>query len=554
MAFRSVVRAWRALERLSEGPYAVPAVLAAALLVYAVVSVAFPLAAGRDVFTYLRVYVQLFDPDAVYPQAMLARTPLSPLVIGWLLELGGIVAELGMAVLYALSIVAWCAVARRFGSAAVVLTAVGLLAFPGYAMLFHRLSTDALFAAGFAFAAPLAARAIERPTAGRAAALGGAVAALVFLRPSSQVFLVLGLVPLLAAGAWRARLARTAAFAAAALLPLVAWAVHNQVRFDDLTVARGGGATVPFFRAFVNDRIVSPGNGPASEELARAVEDDLLDREPYRSYGVTLDEFFRLGSGRMHEDLIGLADRTWGWDDDYAQLTAAAREAIGAHPWTYARNVARDVGVQLRAPLLLPVQRSGGGDGAASSAAPEETFVVDGRRLPRPTEGDIIPAAHQAGLVSTPDGSISEVWTSPTEHRIVFRDPEDARQAAEVEREMGRLGARFPERGGSARLGDALNWASRLYPRSVLLLLVGAVALALRRPRGWPTPALLAGSGLLLGIVTMLGVYPVPEYLVPVAPAFVLLAAAGLVGERAPAVARSRLRERGAADAGRAGA
>ena len=197
-------RAWRAVVRFADGPLATPALVVAALLVYALVSVAFPLGPGRDIFTYLRVYVQLFDPDAVYPQAMLARTPLSPLAIGALLEMGGVLAEMAMAVLYALSVLAWCAVARRLGAAAAVLTAAGLLLYPGYVMLFHRLSTDALFAAAFAFAAVLLARAVERPTVGRSAALGAAVAALVFVRPSSQALLALVLVPLLARGAARA--------------------------------------------------------------------------------------------------------------------------------------------------------------------------------------------------------------------------------------------------------------------------------------------------------------------------------------------------------------
>jgi len=524
-------RAWRAVAGFAEGRWAAPAVVAAALLVYALVSVAWPLAAGRDLGTYARVYVQLFDPDAVYPQSMLARTPLAPLAIGWLLELGGVAAEAVMAILYALSILAWCAVARRFGTAAAVATAVGLLAFPGYVMLFHQLSSDSLFAAGFAFTAVLLARALERPTIGRSAALGGALAALVFIRPSSQVFLVLGLVPLLARGAVRERLLRTAAFGAAALLPLAAWAVHNGIRFDDYTVARGGGATVPFFRVFVNDRIVSPDNGPASRELARAVQDDLLQREPYRAYGVTLDEFFTAGSGRMHEDLVGLADRTWGWDDDYAHLAAAGREAIRAHPGTYVRNVARDLGIVLRSPLLLQV----GEPTADASPAPGqgETIVVNGRRLPKPTEGDLIPAAHQAGLVSTPDGSIREVWTSPTEHSIVFRDPADARHDLEIQAEMRRLGDRFPHRGGNATLERLLNDLSRVYPRAILLLLVGAIAVAVRRPRGWPLPAILSAVSLLLALVTMLGVYPVAEYVVPVAPAFVLLATVGLLGEPA---------------------
>ena len=48
---------------------------------------------------------------------MLTRTPVTPLVAGVLLDAGPVVAELGAALLYALSVVAWFCVARRFGPA-----------------------------------------------------------------------------------------------------------------------------------------------------------------------------------------------------------------------------------------------------------------------------------------------------------------------------------------------------------------------------------------------------------------------------------------------------
>jgi hypothetical protein len=168
-------------------------------------------------------------------------------------------------------------------------------------------------------------------------------------------------------------------------------------------------------------------------------------------------------------------------------------------------------------------------------SAEPATIVVNGRRLPRPSEGDLIPSAHQPGLASTPDVRIRDVWTSPSEHHLVFRDGKDARHARELNEKMAVLDRRFPERDGNATLARALNWASRLYPRAILLLLVGVIAVAIRRPRGWPIAAVLAGAGLLICVVTMLGVYAVPEYVVPVAPAFVLLAAAGLLGRREPA-------------------
>ena len=82
-----------------------------------------------------------------------------------------------------------------------------------------------------------------------------------------------------------------AAFAVAALGPLVALAGLNDARADDFTVVRGGSASL-LFRTFVADRIVEPDNGEASDELARAVSRELLSYQPYRSRGIDLEKYF----------------------------------------------------------------------------------------------------------------------------------------------------------------------------------------------------------------------------------------------------------------------
>jgi hypothetical protein len=520
-----LVRAWRNLERFAESRRAAPAVVLLALAVYGAVSFALPLAEGRDLGRYLIVYAQLFDDDIVYPYAFLARPPGTPLVVGPLLEAGPIVAEVGTALLYAFSVLAWCSVARRFGPAAAIGTAAALLLYPGYVVLFHRLSSDAAFAAAFALVAWLVVRAAERPTLGRAAALGAGVAAAVLVRPVAQVLLLLALVPLVAAPSWRWRLQGAAAFVLAAIVPLLALAVHNGVRADDFTIARGGGATLPLFRVFVADRIVEPENGPATRELERAVARHLLPFEPYRSYEIDLERFFSSGSARMHEDLTGLSDRAWGWDDDYRVLSRVGREAVLAHPWEYARGVSGDVRDLLVWPLYVGVPES-----SASGPSVRDVVLVQAEGLPVPGEGEPIPAARQSSYISTPDGSIREVWTSPTEHQVVFKDPADAARAADIDRRVDGLLESFPDREARPELVDRLNSASRWYPRPVLWLLVGLAAAAIRRPRWLAVPLALAGGALLVLLVTSLAVYALAEYSVPVVPAFVLLATVAVLG------------------------
>ena len=523
---------WRALERFAEGRAAVPSLVALALLVYAVVSVALPLAAGRDLGRYLVVYAQLFDGHVVYPYALASRMPGTPIVVGVLLEAGSIVAEIGAALLYALSILAWCAVARRFGPAAAIATATALLLYPGYVTLFHQLSSDSVFAAGFALVAWLFARALEWPTASRAAALGAGVAAVVLVRPVAQALLILTLVPLIAAGTWRERAQGSAAFVLAAILPLLGWAAHNAVRADDFAVVRGGGTGLPLFRAFVADRIVEPENGPASRELEHAVARNLLPFEPYRSYEIDLERFFSSGSARMHEDLIVLSDRVWGWDDDYRHLARVGREAVLAHPGAYARGVVRDLRRLLVWPLYAQAPKA--------NATGSTRVAVPDRQLPVPSEGEPIPAARQSGYITTPDGRIREVWTSPTEHQIVFSRPADRARAAEIDRRVNDLYESFPDRSARPGVIDRLNSASRWYPRPVLWLLVGLLAACVRRPRGFAVALTLAGGALLILVATSLAVYAVAEYSVPVTPAFILLAAVGLLGRNAGASEYSR--------------
>jgi hypothetical protein len=522
---------FQGLERLAGTRRGAALLAVLALAVYAFESVGWALRPGRDLGVYLRYYVQLGQDNPVFPWSMLTRTPVTPLFAGGLLEAGGgLFAEVVLALLFAASIIAWSFVALRVaGRRAAVLVALALVVFPGYGGLFHQLSSDVVFAIGFAGWAVLVMRVVERPGAYRFAAAGVGAAFLALTRPANQALVVVALFAFVVSEPWRLRAVHAAAYAVAMALPLVAWAGVNDLRYDDFTVARGGQASVPFFRAFVTDRIMSPDNGPASRRLAAAVQRDLLPREPYRSYGIDLQEFFSLGSPRMEEDLISLSDRVFGWNTDYDVLGRAAREAVRRHPGKYVRGVTRSMWDELNQPLYVSPRTPAPATASpvTSSSAPKQ-----GAPLPVPTEGEPIPAAHQGAYTSTPDNHIHEVWTSPTAHDIVFDDPRDQRRYDRLNERLRELGNRFPKRRDSSRLGLQLNHASKAFPRSWLWLLLGISAFVWRRPQPWRVPAILVVSSLLLLLATVLGVYAIPEYEVPTAPSFILLAAAGLFGAR----------------------
>ncbi len=524
-----LLRLARRAAALAETRLAPLVVFLVALAAWWVEALVIPLGPGRDLGTYLGAYAQIFHSHPIDLGYVLGRTPIAPVIVGGLLDFaGGALAEPVVSLLFAGSVVALFLAARRFGAAAALLTAVVLLLYPGYAILFHELSSDAIFAAAFAGWSLLAVRILSAPGWRGFALLGAGVGILSLIRPGNLLLLALAVVPLLLRGAWRERALSAVAFAVPAVVLVAGWAIHNGIRYDNYTVARGGNATVPFYRVFVTDKLVRPSNGHASRELADAVRRDLLPQEPYRSYGITLDDFFAKASPRMQTDLLALSDRVKGWHSNYRWLRDVGVEAVRAHPSDYARGVAGSVWGLLTDGLYRPLSARG----APVKASPDgETLAAGGRSLPTPTEGEPIPAAHEGG-VSTPDGSIYTVWTSPTEHHLVFVHPGDRERYDALHRRITELGENLPDRRGNLSLARRLNQASRWYPPPLLWLLLGLIGLAIRRGKGplavW-VPALAAGF---VVVLSALGLPAEPHYSVPVAPAFVLLAAVAVLAPR----------------------
>ena len=94
-------------------PAAAVVLLGFALADYALVSLAFPLTAGRGLGTYLRASFELRADEIVLPQALLSRAPVTGVVSEGLLAAGPVAAEAAMGVLYALSVLCWWRVAWK---------------------------------------------------------------------------------------------------------------------------------------------------------------------------------------------------------------------------------------------------------------------------------------------------------------------------------------------------------------------------------------------------------------------------------------------------------
>lgn len=504
-------------------------VFLSALGVWWLQAVAMPLTGGRDFATYLGAYAELFQSHPVDLGYVLGRTPGAPLFVGGVLDVAGAAfAEPAVSVLYAATVTAWFLSARAFGGAAGLLTAVVLLLYPSYGILFHELASDAVFAAAFAGWSLLLVRVVRFPTTTGFALVGVGVAMLVLVRPGNQVLLVLALLPFLLGLTWRARLAASAAFVVAAVALLGAWTVHNGVLLGDYTVARGGNSRLPFERVFLTDRIVRPENGPASRKLARAVDSELLPKEPYRSYGIGREDFFSDASPRMLVDLTALANRKWGWENDAQILRDVGVEAIRAHPTVYGRGVVTTVWDLLHLSVFRPLDSSAG---TAISGSTRRAPAAGGGVLPLPSEGERIPAPHEGGP-TTPDQSIYTVWTSPTEHHLVFVNAGDQERYDALHRRIEELRRNLPDRTGRTTLALRLNQSSRWFPPPVLWLAVGLIGLCFRHPANALALGAPAIAALIVIVLSALAIAAVPHYAVPVTPGFLLLAAGALFAPR----------------------
>jgi hypothetical protein len=512
-------------EALVERRLGLVVVFVLGLAVYAFEAIGWPLITGKDLDQYVLDYVQFLDWHPLLPWPMLFRTPVPGVIDGAALDVAhGFFAEPLMAVLFAGSVVAWTAAARAYGARAALVVAVALLVYPAYGLLFHELSSDAIFAAGFALFALLAVRAAERPSVGRFVWAGLGVALVALIRPGNAVLIAFVLFALALPGAWRLRAKWAAAFVVAALLPLVAWAVLNGVRFGDYTLARGGNAIIPFYRNFVSDRIVSPSNGPASRELARAIRRHLLTRQPYRAYHVTLHQVFTSGSFRIHSDLYNLSDQVFGWNSSYSVLRRAGVEAVEAHPGTYFSGVGHTIWHELSNSYFRTPP-------ATHVATRPNASVVKSGGLPRPTEGQPIPGG-QVEWISRPDHAIRQVWTSPTHYVLVFHPSPLKRRFDQIQREENSLFRGLPSRRPNATLLLRMNQASRWYPRSILWIGLGVISLLIRRPRRLGALVALALAALLVIVFNALGQVADPRFSLPVAPAFVLFGSCALLGRR----------------------
>ena len=499
-----------------------------ALTVFAVESLGWPMAKGRDTWDYLVCYLQLLDGDPSFSELQLFRTPLTPILVGAPMQLGGSTAlEIVFGLLFATAILAWSLTALAFGRLAALASALLLLAYPAYATLYHQASSDAVFATALALWAVLLTRATGMPSASRFASLGVGLAVLVLVRPANQALLPLVLVPLLVPVPWRWRVAWCGASLAGAVALLGLWALHNDVRYGDATVVRGGRAWVPFLRVFPADKTIAPENGPASRRLAELIRTEVLDRPPYAALDVPLDVYLRNGSNYETVRLIAISDRVLGRDDDYAVLFDSALEAIRKHPGTYARGVADTFWEFL---TQRPLREDVAPRLQTDPDPPPATYERDGTVLPNPQAHVLVEGVPYGFVWCASDYIDSCTLRAPS---LVWSDPEKQARYREIVARVREWDAELPSRAGAAFVPELLNRITPRFPRPPLWLAVGLVALLVRRPSRWRVIVVLWAAAFLVLLVHAASQGVAPEFALPLYPIFIVTALGALTGRRA---------------------
>jgi len=310
------------------------------------------------------------------------------------------------------------------------------------------------------------------------------------------------------------------------VLPLAARAVHNGVRYDDLTVTRGGRAWVPFLRVFTADGSISPENGPASERLGRLVQDEVLTREPFKSLNVPLDAYFANGTNYETVRLIALSDRVLGRDSNYDILFDSAVEAIRDDPGGYARGVA-DVFWEFL--MQRPLRESVAPRAQTAPAPPVPTFLSAGVVLPNPQAHILVDGVPYGFVWCASDYIDSCILRDPS---VVWDDPAVQRRYREVVSQVRAWDAELPSRTGVAWPTEILNRITPRFPRPPLWLAVGLVALVWRRPRGWRTIVVLWASAASVLLIHAVSQGVAPEFALPLYPLFIVTALGALAGDR----------------------
>lgn len=499
--------------------YEKPILFLAALFTYYVQSLAWPFTLGRDGANYVLYYLDILSNEPVYQVMMLMRTPIAPLLYGSLLSIGGVVlTEFVMGLLYCGAILGVYHIAKIWSHKSAIISALLINFYPAYGAIYHTISSEAPLAFFFIVWCCYFLTIIHKPNAIKFIGLGVITFLLILTRPTIIAFILYTFVPfILFDRSFKEEIKYSLSFVGV-LIPLVLlWCTYNYVRYDDFTIARTNNAHLPFYRVFIINHTVKPDNGIASAKLAEDVEKYLLDKEPYRSYGITKEIFFSKSTSRMWSDLESLSDEIYGWDSDYRQLRQVGLEAVYRHPKEYIFSVIKSLGGVLLKSYSQP-------ESTRTINTDYEEQPLSSSGLPIPTGGDVIPRPYFWGLSSSPSAKMKP---DPDSLELKILDPDMQKWADTLNSKMDFYRNILPSRNGNELLADVLNIISICYLPPLLWLLFGVFGVVIRPDMQNKALAFICLVSMIILTTTILGVPSYPAMRVPFEPLFIF---GGIIG------------------------
>jgi hypothetical protein len=346
-----------------------------AVVFFLIASLAWPLFPGRDLGTYLGYFRWMFEKETPIHSLMCYRTILSSSVLGFLAVAGRPAANIFLLFSYILCLFSFYYLGSFFSQKTGRFFSLLMLVNFSWLVFFHELSSDLLLGIGLVFWAVYFVRIAGSSSFWQYAFLGLATFSLALVRPVAQIFVLVFLAPFWLKGINKKSFYAAGVFLAVWLAAYFSYASYNQARYDCFTLSRGGKFTIPAYKIFIQDRVLAPENGPASQLLAAAVEKDLLDKPLYKDRNISLKTFFSAGDSSMFYDLGDLSNRTWGWASDYQIIRRSALEAIAKHPVKIAASSLKNLLGVFMQNYNFPVFAGSSGAAVADNSGQQTRFL-----------------------------------------------------------------------------------------------------------------------------------------------------------------------------------
>ncbi|GAB0057786.1 hypothetical protein SIID45300_02118 [Candidatus Magnetaquicoccaceae bacterium FCR-1] len=333
-------------ETIAEDRRFVLLVMLAATVLYFIVSIGWPIGIGRDGYRYFLYYFDLFL-SGNQQQGLWITPPGISIIVG-LVARGGIVSiQLFLLTIYLVSILGIYYIGRLFGrNLARVVTLFALLHFQ-YTLFCHFLTSDPVLALFLTIWGVVLVRLHQVRTPTAYAVIGFVSFLPVLIRPMSQLYLFVFVLPVLCFGFSRRNFLLAGATLSAFAAGLLLLASYHALVFHDFGLFKGGKHAIPFRNIYMFSRIIAPENGPASQRLINLIEEKLLSNPLYRDNGITLEKFLSTPKPIFFHDIID----NFGNEDFIFDVSM---EAIRAQPARFWQSVYKNIHYQFSRPFDLP--------------------------------------------------------------------------------------------------------------------------------------------------------------------------------------------------------